>query len=104
MNTKSIFTLFFLSNDELLEILSETKTFEVLPHPKNVSSVFSLEFQSDLAINAMISAEKEKIYFDYEDISEKVINPNDSGGCVEIWLDQIQTYAEEIALKYNHLW
>ena len=106
LNTKRVFfpRFFFLSNDELLEILSETKDpTRVLPHLKKCfEGVYSLEFQSDLAIMAMISAEKEKIYYDYEDISEKIINPNDSGGCVEIWLDQIQTcMRKQMALKYD---
>ena len=106
LNTKRVFfpRFFFLSNDELLEILSETKDpTRVLPHLKKCfEGVYSLEFQPDLAILAMISAEKEKVYYDYEAIGEKVINPNDSGGCVEIWLDQIQTCMRKImALKYD---
>ena len=28
---------------------------------------------------------------EYDGIGEKLIQPADSGGCVEIWLDQIQT-------------
>ena len=95
LNTKRVFfpRFFFLSNDELLEILSETKDPKrVLPHLKKCfEGVNSLEFQSDLSITSIISKEKEVIPLDYEAISEKTINPNDSGGCVEIWLDQIQT-------------
>ena len=33
---------------------------------------------------------KEKVKFEYDNIGEKLIQPADSGGCVEIWLDQIQ--------------
>ena len=95
LNKKRIFfpRFFFLSNDELLEILSETKDpKKVLPHLKKCfEGVYSLEFNKELDILAMISAEKEKVVFKYEGVNEEVINPDDAHGCVEIWLDRIQT-------------
>ena len=95
LNTKRIFfpRFFFLSNDELLEILSETKDpTRVQPHlRKCFEGIQALQFDKDMAITHMISAEKEKVKLEYDNINEKLIQPADSGGCVEIWLDQIQT-------------
>ena len=95
LNTKRIFfpRFFFLSNDELLEILSETKDpTKVQPHlRKCFEGIQALVFDKDMAITHMVSAEKEKVEFEYDNIKEKLIQPADSGGCVEIWLDQIQT-------------
>jgi dynein heavy chain len=94
LNTKRVFfpRFFFLSNDELLEILSETKDpTKVQPHlRKCFEGIQALQFDKDMAITHMISAEKEKVKFEYDSIGEKLIQPADSGGCVEIWLDQIQ--------------
>jgi dynein heavy chain, axonemal len=95
LNTKRIFfpRFFFLSNDELLEILSETKDpTKVQPHLKKCfEGIQSLVFDKDMAITHMVSSEKEKVEFEYDNIKEKLIQPADTGGCVEIWLDQIQT-------------
>ena len=49
----------------------------------------------------MISSEKEKVAFHYEDLGEKPINPNDAGGCVEIWLDQIQNIKCKEVAQYD---
>ena len=95
LNKKRIFfpRFFFLSNDELLEILSETKDpLKVLPHLKKCfEGIYSLEFSKTLDIISMISKEKEKVQFQYEAVNEEIINPDDAHGCVEIWLDRIQT-------------
>lgn len=75
---------YFLSNDDLLEILSQTKEpTAVQPHLKKVfENIHSIEFDYKKHIIAMFSAEKEKVDFvDY-------VNPNEKN--VEDWMNEVE--------------
>jgi len=74
---------FFLSNDELLQILSQTKNpLAVQPHlRKCFEAINTLDFSPELEISAMNSQEREKVAFD---------KPMFPKGNVENWLNEVE--------------
>jgi dynein heavy chain len=80
---------FFLSNDELIEILSETRDpNRVQPHLKKCfEGISRLCLDTTIEpniINGMLSSESETVQFLDE------IIPSDANGLVEIWLQQVE--------------
>ena len=80
---------FFLSNDELLEILSQTKEPRaVQPHlGKCFEGINKVHFEQDLKITRMISAEGEEVAMDIP------VDPENSAnkGNVEKWLLELES-------------
>ncbi|KAK3235325.1 hypothetical protein CYMTET_54468 [Cymbomonas tetramitiformis] len=76
----------FLSNEELLEILSETKDpINVQPFVKKlIEAIRELEFQEDNTITAMESTEGERVPFD------KPVDPNGEMNGVELWMVRVE--------------
>ena len=77
---------YFLSSEELLEILSETKDpLRVQPHLKKCfEGIASLEFDEEKKIHAMFSTEGEQVPF------IRIIDPMACKEKVEDWLLQVE--------------
>lgn len=75
---------YFLSNDDLLEILSQTTDpTAVQPHLKKVfENIHTIDFNEHRKIIAMNSAEKEKVKF------AKIVDPNNKK--VEDWMGEVE--------------
>lgn len=99
-NKQNFFPRFyFLSNTELLQILSETKNpLRVQAYlTKCFEGVHRLEFDDDLNVNAMNSACGERVNFVHK------ISTTNARGCVEKWLLSVEKEMfEAIRNETNH--
>lgn len=86
---------FFLSNDDMLEILSETKDpLRVQPHlRKCFEGISKLGFNEELEIYSMFSEDKEEIKM------QEIISTSAARGCVERWLVQVE---EQMVKSIKH--
>ncbi|XP_055373574.1 dynein axonemal heavy chain 3 [Condylostylus longicornis] len=92
---------FFLSNDELLEILSETKDpMRVQPHMKKCfEGIYALNFDENQEITAIISSEDEVVKL------QKKVSPAIANGLVEIWLKELEmVMTETIHERLKQAW
>ncbi|XP_077969677.1 dynein axonemal heavy chain 1-like isoform X2 [Styela clava] len=87
---------YFLSDDELLEILSQTKDpTAVQPHlRKCFENIAKIKFESDMSMTQMISGEGEMV-----DFSEKLFPT----GNVEDWLGEVERVMRESVRKQCEL-
>jgi len=89
---------FFLADEELLEILSETKDpHKVQPHlRKCFEAIDSLDFTENLDAIGMYSAQKERVPF------IEVFNPKTAKGNVEVWLEKTEEVMRKSLKKVTH--
>ena len=88
---------YFLSDEELLEILADTK--DPLKVQKHINKCFEainyLDFADHQVVVGMISAEKENVKF-----NKKInVNEGDRKGNVEVWLLEIENTMIETLVK-----
>jgi dynein heavy chain len=83
---------YFLSNDELLEILANSQNLDVIQQHLRTcfDNIMKLDIQDGLDIVAMMSSEKERVPF---------TKPPKVKGQVENWLDSVQVSMRDQLLR-----